>query len=44
MFACGSMFAASLVLLSTGKSYARAAAIQGLPALVAVVAALVAAN
>lgn len=44
VFACGSMFAASLVLLSTGKSYARAAAIQGLPALVAVVAALVAAN
>ncbi|WP_332643035.1 DUF1304 domain-containing protein [Aeromicrobium sp.] len=44
VFACGSMFAASLVLLSTGKSYARAAAIQGVPALVAVVAALVAAN
>ncbi len=44
VFACGSMFAASLVLLSTGKSYARAAAIQGLPALIAVVAALVAAN
>ncbi|MDR7086646.1 putative membrane protein [Aeromicrobium panaciterrae] len=44
VFACGSMLAASLVLLSTGKSYARAAAIQGVPALVAVVAALVAAN
>lgn len=44
VFACGTMFAASLVLLSTGKSNARAAAIQGLPALVAVVAALIAAN
>lgn len=44
VFACGSMLAASLVLLSTGKSYARAAAIQGIPALVAVIGALVAAN
>jgi putative membrane protein len=44
VFACGSMLAASLVLISTGKSYARAATIQGLPALVAVVAALIAAN
>ena len=44
VFACGSMLAASLVLISTGKSYARAATIQGGPALIAVVAALVAAN
>ncbi len=41
IFACASMLAASLVLLSTGKSYARAAAIQGGPALVAIVAAIV---
>jgi len=32
------------VLLSTGKSYARAAAIQGGPALIAVVAAIIAAR
>ncbi|GAA3531040.1 DUF1304 domain-containing protein [Aeromicrobium panaciterrae] len=44
IFACASMLAASLVLISTGRSYARAAAIQGGPALVAVVAALIAAN
>jgi putative membrane protein len=44
VFACASMLAAALVLISTGRSYARAAAIQGLPALVAVVASLVAAN
>ncbi len=44
VFACASMLAAALVLLSTGTSYARAAAIQGGPALVAVVASLVAAN
>ena len=44
VFACGSMLAAALVLISTGTSYARAAAIQGGPALVAVVAALIAAN
>ncbi len=44
VFACGSMLAAALVLVSTGRSYARAAAIQGGPALVAVVAALVAAT
>ena len=44
IFTCGSMLAASLVLLSTGTSYARAAAIQGGPALVAIVAALVAIN
>ncbi len=42
IFTCGSMLAASLVLLSTGKSYARAAAIQGGPALAAIVAAVVA--
>jgi putative membrane protein len=44
VFACGSMLAASLVLISTGASYARAAAIQGVPALLAVVTALVAAR
>ncbi len=44
IFACASMLAASLVLISTGKSYARAAAIQGGPALIAVVAALIAIN
>lgn len=34
LFACGSMLAAALVLLTTGKAYARAAASQGtLPAL-----------
>ncbi|MEO6605123.1 MAG: DUF1304 domain-containing protein [Aeromicrobium sp.] len=44
VFACGSMLAASLVLISTGKSYARAAVIQGGPALIAVVASLIAAN
>lgn len=43
VFACGSMLAAALVLISTGLSYARAASIQGVPALLAVVAALVAA-
>jgi putative membrane protein len=44
VFACGSMLAAALVLLSTGLSNARAASIQGLPALLAVVTALAAAN
>jgi len=44
VFACGSMLAAALVLISTGRSYARAAAIQGVPALLAVVLSLVAAN
>ncbi len=44
VFACGSMLAASLVLISTGRSYARAATIQGLPALVAVVTSLLAAT
>ncbi len=44
VFACGSMLAASLVLISTGRSYARAATIQGLPALLAVTAGLVAAT
>ncbi len=44
VFACGSMLAASLVLISTGTSYARAATIQGGPALIAVVASLIAAN
>ena len=44
VFACGSMLAAALVLITTGLSYARAATIQGLPALLAVVTALVAAN
>ena len=44
VFACGSMLAAALVLLSTGLDRARAASIQGLPALLAVATALVAAN
>ncbi len=45
VFACGSMLAAAVVLISSGgKSYARAASIQGLPALLAVVASLIAAN
>jgi putative membrane protein len=44
VFACGSMLAAALVLISTGASYARAAAIQGVPALVALVTGLLAAN
>ena len=43
VFACGCMLGASLVLVSTGAAYARAALIQGLPALVAVVAGLIAA-
>ena len=44
VFACGSMLAAALVLLSSGLDRARGASIQGLPALLAVVTALVAAN
>ncbi len=45
VFACGSMLAAAIVLISSGgKSYARAAAIQGVPALLAVVTSLIAAN
>ena len=45
VFACGNMLAAAVVLISSGgKSYARAAAIQGVPALLAVAASLVAAN
>jgi putative membrane protein len=44
IFACGSMLAAALVLLSTGMSRLRAASVQGVPALLAVVTALVAAT
>ncbi|KAA1398222.1 DUF1304 domain-containing protein [Aeromicrobium ginsengisoli] len=45
VFACGSMLAAAIVLISSGgKAFARAAAIQGVPALLAVVTALIAAN
>jgi len=44
VFACGSMLAAAAVLISTGISNARAAAIQGVPALLAVVTSLVAAR
>jgi putative membrane protein len=44
VFACGSMLAASLVLLSTGLDRVRAASIQGAPALLAVATALVAAT
>jgi len=44
VFACGSMLAAAIVLITSGgKAFARAAAIQGVPALLAVVTALVAA-
>lgn len=42
VFACACMVGASLVLISTGASYARAAAIQGGPATIAVVASLIA--
>ncbi|AXT85407.1 DUF1304 domain-containing protein [Aeromicrobium sp. A1-2] len=45
VFACGSMLAAAVVLIASGgKPFARAASIQGLPALTAVVASLVAAG
>ena len=45
VFACGSMLGAAVVLISSGgKAYARAAAIQGIPALLAVVTSLIAAN
>ena len=45
VFACGSMLAAAVVLISSGgKSYARAAAIQGVPALLAVATSLIAAS
>jgi putative membrane protein len=44
VFACSSMLAAAAVLISTGASYARAAAIQGVPALLAVVTSLLAAT
>jgi putative membrane protein len=44
VFAGASMLAASLVLISTGLSHARAAAIQGLPAALAVVTSLLAAG
>jgi putative membrane protein len=44
VFACASMLAAAGVLLSTGISHARAAAIQGVPALLAVVTSLLAAR
>jgi putative membrane protein len=42
IFACGSMVAASLVLITTGLSYARAAAIQGTIPALAVIASLIA--
>jgi putative membrane protein len=45
VFACGSMLAAAVVLISSGgRTFARAAAIQGVPALLAVATALVAAT
>ena len=44
VFAGASMLAAALVLISTGLSYARAAAIQGVPAALAVVTSLLAAG
>ena len=42
MFACGSMVAAALVLLSTGKSYVPAAVTQGVSPSIAVIASLIA--
>jgi len=42
--ACGTMLAASLVLLSTGKEYARGAITQGLFPLIAIVASIIALN
>lgn len=42
--ACGSMLAAALVLVSSGKKYARAATTQGLFPLIAVVASVIAAR
>lgn len=45
VFACGSMLAAAVVLISSGgRSYARAAATQGVPALLAVITSLTAAS
>lgn len=44
VFACACMLAASLVLITTGRAYARAASIQGVPALLAVGTALLAAT
>ncbi|MEJ7634362.1 DUF1304 domain-containing protein [Aeromicrobium sp.] len=45
VFACASMLAAAVVLVSSGgKPFARAAAIQGLPAVVAVISGLIAAT
>ena len=41
LFACACMVGAGLVLLSTNRRFARSAAIQALPPLVAIVAALV---
>lgn len=42
IFCCGSMVAAALVLVSTGKAYIRAASTQGLFPLIAVVASVIA--
>ncbi|MEO6471417.1 MAG: DUF1304 domain-containing protein [Aeromicrobium sp.] len=42
IFCCGSMVAAALVLVSTGKKYIRAASTQGLFPLIAVVASVIA--
>jgi putative membrane protein len=45
IFACGSMLAAAAVLISSGgKAFARAAVIQGVPPLIAIVAAVIAIN
>ncbi len=45
LFGCGSMLAASIVLISSGgKPFARAAAIQGGPALIAIVTSVIAMN
>jgi putative membrane protein len=45
LFGCASMLAAAVVLISSGgKAFARAAAIQGVPPLIAIVAAVIAIN
>lgn len=44
VFGCGSMLAAALVLVSTGKEFAQAAATQGLFPVIAVVTSVIAAR
>jgi putative membrane protein len=45
LFGCGCMLGAAVVLITSGgKAFARGAAIQGIPALIAIVAAVIAIN